>query len=82
MGDPVQNMLNAANSKPDRAPRGIRRDPYPNLTAQVTLFGDPQAEATLRVSQMTAAVELIEAAEVTQLPRHRRLQRTIAALGR
>ena len=38
MGDPVQTV-ERANSKPDRAPRGIDGIPIPILTDQVTLFG-------------------------------------------
>jgi NodT family efflux transporter outer membrane factor (OMF) lipoprotein len=37
-------------------------DPYLNvITAQTTLLGDQQTEVTLRVSEMTAAVQLIQA---------------------
>jgi NodT family efflux transporter outer membrane factor (OMF) lipoprotein len=47
-------------------------DPYLNvMTAQLTLLSDQQTEMTLRVSQMTAAVQLIQALgggwDVTQL---------------
>jgi outer membrane protein TolC len=48
-------------------------DPYLNvITAQTTLLSDQQTEVTLRVSEMMAAVQLIEALgggwDVTQLP--------------
>ncbi len=48
-------------------------DPYLNvMTAQLTLLSDQQTEVTLRVSEMTAAVQLIQALgggwEGTQLP--------------
>jgi NodT family efflux transporter outer membrane factor (OMF) lipoprotein len=48
-------------------------DPYLNvMTAQLTLLSDEQTATTLRVSQMTAAVQLIQALgggwDVTQLP--------------
>ena len=48
-------------------------DPYLNvITAQTTLLSDQQTEVTLRVSEMTAAVQLIQALgggwDVTQLP--------------
>jgi outer membrane protein TolC len=48
-------------------------DPYLDvMTAQLTLLSDEQTETTLRVSQMTAAVQLIQALgggwDVTQLP--------------
>jgi NodT family efflux transporter outer membrane factor (OMF) lipoprotein len=48
-------------------------DPYLDvMTAQITLLGDQQTLVTLRVSEMTAAVQLIQALgggwEVTQLP--------------
>ncbi len=48
-------------------------DPYLDvITAQTTLLSDQQTEVTLRVSEMTAAVQLIEALgggwDVTQLP--------------
>jgi len=48
-------------------------DPYLNvITAQTTLLSDQQTEVTLRVSEMTAAVQLIQALgggwEVNQLP--------------
>lgn len=66
--DAAQRFLDLATA---RYQTGI--DPYLNvMTAQVTLFGDQQAETTLRVSQMTAAVQLIEALgggwDVRQLP--------------
>ena len=56
-------------------------DPYLDvITAQTTLLSDQQTEVTLRVSEMTAAVQLIQALgggwDVTQLPAsHRRLLR-------
>jgi NodT family efflux transporter outer membrane factor (OMF) lipoprotein len=48
-------------------------DPYLDvMTAQLTLLSDQQTEVTLRVSEMTAAVQLIQALgggwEATQLP--------------
>ena len=48
-------------------------DPYLNvMTAQLTLLSDEQTEMSLRVSQMTAAVQLVQALgggwDVTQLP--------------
>jgi NodT family efflux transporter outer membrane factor (OMF) lipoprotein len=48
-------------------------DPYLDvITAQTTLLSDQQTEVTLRVSEMTAAVQLIQALgggwDVTQLP--------------
>jgi outer membrane protein TolC len=48
-------------------------DPYLDvITAQTTLLSDQQSLATLRVSEMTAAVQLIQALgggwDVTQLP--------------
>ena len=48
-------------------------DPYLNvMTAQLTLLSDQQTEVTLRVSEMTAAVQLIQALgggwEAAQLP--------------
>ena len=48
-------------------------DPYLNvMTAQTTLLTDQQAQVTLQVSEMTAAVELVQALgggwNVTQLP--------------
>jgi outer membrane protein TolC len=48
-------------------------DPYLDvLTAQTTLLSDQQTQVALRVSEMTAAVELIQALgggwDVTQLP--------------
>ncbi len=48
-------------------------DPYLNvITAQTTLLSDQQTEVTLRVSEMTAAVQLIQALgggwNNTQLP--------------
>jgi outer membrane protein TolC len=66
--DAAQRFLDIATA---RYQTGI--DSYINvMTAQITLFGDQQAEATARVSQMTAAVQLIEALgggwDVTQLP--------------
>ena len=55
----------------DRYKLGI--DPYLNvITAQTTLLSDQQGEVTLRVSEMTAAVQLIQALgggwDATQLP--------------
>ncbi len=66
--DAAQRFLNIATV---RYKTGL--DPYLNvMTAQVTLLSDQQAEVTLRVNQMTAAVQLIEALgggwDVTQLP--------------
>jgi len=48
-------------------------DPYLDvITAQTVLLGDQQTLVTLRVSEMTAAVQLIQALgggwDVTQLP--------------
>jgi outer membrane protein TolC len=48
-------------------------DPYLNvISAQDTLLSDQQAQVTLRVSEMTAAVQLVQALgggwDVTQLP--------------
>jgi outer membrane protein TolC len=48
-------------------------DPYLDVTtAQTTLLGDQQSQLTLRVSEMMAAVQLIQALgggwDVTQLP--------------
>jgi len=48
-------------------------DPYLNvMTAQLTLLSDQQTQITLRVSEMTAAVELVQALgggwDTTQLP--------------
>ena len=48
-------------------------DPYLNvITAQTTLLSDQQTQVTLRVSEMTAAVQLIQALgggwDATQLP--------------
>jgi NodT family efflux transporter outer membrane factor (OMF) lipoprotein len=48
-------------------------DPYLNvMTARLTLLSDQQSEVTLRVNEMTAAVQLIQALgggwDVTQLP--------------
>ena len=53
----AQNFLDIATS---RYETGL--DPYLNvMTAQVTLLSDQQTEVTLRVSEMTAAVQLIQA---------------------
>ena len=53
----AQRYLNIAIA---RYETGI--DPYLDvITAQNTLFGDEQTEVTLRVSELTAAVELIQA---------------------
>ena len=48
-------------------------DPYLDvITAQTTLLSDQQTQVTLRVNEMTAAVQLIQALgggwDVTQLP--------------
>jgi NodT family efflux transporter outer membrane factor (OMF) lipoprotein len=64
----AQNYLDIAMS---RYQTGL--DPYLDvLTAENTLLSDQQAEVTLRVSEMTAAVQLIQALgggwDVTQLP--------------
>ena len=68
----AQNYVNIAT---DRYKTGL--DPYLNvISAQTTLLSDQQTQVTLRISQMTAAVQLIQALgggwEATQLPRHRR----------
>ena len=53
----AQNYLNIAT---DRYKTGL--DPYLDvITAQTTLLSDQQIQVTLRVSQMTAAVQLIQA---------------------
>ena len=53
----AQRFLDIATS---RYQTGI--DPYLNvITAQTTLLSDQQTEVTLRVSEMTAAVQLIQA---------------------
>jgi NodT family efflux transporter outer membrane factor (OMF) lipoprotein len=55
--DAAQNYVNIATA---RYQTGL--DPYLNvMTAQLTLLSDEQTETTLRVSQMTAAVQLIQA---------------------
>jgi multidrug efflux pump len=64
----AQRYLDVARS---RYQTGL--DPYLNvMTAQVTLLTDQQTEVTLRVSEMVAAVELVQALgggwDVTQLP--------------
>jgi NodT family efflux transporter outer membrane factor (OMF) lipoprotein len=66
--DAAQRYLNIATA---RYETGL--DPYLNvMTAQNTLLSDQQTETTLRVSQMAAAVQLIQALgggwDVTQLP--------------
>jgi outer membrane protein TolC len=53
----AQRFLDIATS---RYQTGI--DPYLNvITAQTTLLSDQQTEVSLRVSEMTAAVQLIQA---------------------
>ncbi len=64
----AQNYVNIAT---DRYKTGL--DPYLNvISAQTTLLSDQQTQVTLRISQMTAAVQLIQALgggwEATQLP--------------
>jgi NodT family efflux transporter outer membrane factor (OMF) lipoprotein len=64
----AQRFLDIATS---RYQTGI--DPYLNvITAQTTLLSDQQTEVTLRVSEMTAAVQLIQALgggwDISQLP--------------
>jgi NodT family efflux transporter outer membrane factor (OMF) lipoprotein len=64
----AQKFLDIANG---RYQTGL--DPYLNvITAETTLLGDQQTLVTLRVSEMTAAVQLIQALgggwEVSQLP--------------
>jgi NodT family efflux transporter outer membrane factor (OMF) lipoprotein len=64
----AQNYLNIATS---RYQTGL--DPYLDvITAENTLLSDQQTEVTLRVSEMTAAVQLIQALgggwDVSQLP--------------
>jgi len=64
----AQRLLDIATS---RYQTGI--DPYLNvITAQTTLLSDEQTEVTLRVNEMTAAVQLIQALgggwDTTQLP--------------
>jgi NodT family efflux transporter outer membrane factor (OMF) lipoprotein len=59
-------------------------DPYLDvITAQTTLLSDQQAEVTLRVSEMTAAVQLIQALgggwQVNQLPAPSRVTSKAAA---
>jgi outer membrane protein TolC len=66
--DAAQRYVNVATA---RYQTGL--DPYLDvMTAQLTLLSDEQTETTLRVSQMTAAVQLIQALgggwDVTQLP--------------
>jgi outer membrane protein TolC len=65
----AQRFLDIANS---RYQTGI--DPYLNvITAETTLLSDEQTEVTLRVSEMTAAVQLIQALgggwDASQLPK-------------
>jgi outer membrane protein TolC len=53
----AQRYLNIATA---RYETGI--DPYLNvMTAQTTLLSDQQTEASLRVTEMTAAVQLVQA---------------------
>ena len=53
----AQRYLNIATA---RYQTGL--DPYLNvITAQTTLLSDQQTEVTLRVSEMTAAVQLVQA---------------------
>jgi NodT family efflux transporter outer membrane factor (OMF) lipoprotein len=64
----AQRFVDIAQSRYDT---GI--DPYLNvITAQTTLLSDQQTQITLRVSEMTAAVELVQALgggwDTTQLP--------------
>jgi NodT family efflux transporter outer membrane factor (OMF) lipoprotein len=59
-------------------------DPYLDvLTAQTTLLSDQQQQVTLRVSEMTAAVELVQALgggwDNTQLPAAAKITRDAAA---
>jgi NodT family efflux transporter outer membrane factor (OMF) lipoprotein len=66
--DAAQRYLNIATA---RYQTGL--DPYLNvITAQNTLLSDQQTEVTLRVSEITAAVQLIQALgggwDVAQLP--------------
>jgi NodT family efflux transporter outer membrane factor (OMF) lipoprotein len=59
-----QAAVNAANRYVEIAMSRYQTglDPYLNvITAQTTLLSDQQAEVTLRVSEMTAAVQLIQA---------------------
>ena len=58
-------------TSPRRYQTGL--DPYLNvITAQTTLLSDQQTQVTLRVSEMMAAVQLIQALgggwDATQLP--------------
>jgi NodT family efflux transporter outer membrane factor (OMF) lipoprotein len=64
----AQRFLDIANS---RYQTGL--DPYLNvITAQTTLLSDQQTQVTLRVNEITAAVELVQALgggwDTTQLP--------------
>jgi outer membrane protein TolC len=64
----AQKYLNIAT---DRYKTGL--DPYLDvITAQTTLLSDQQTQVTLRINQMTAAVQLIQALgggwNGTQLP--------------
>jgi len=59
-------------------------DPYLDvLTAQTTLLSDQQQQVTLRVSEMTAAVELVQALgggwDNTQLPAAAKITKDAAA---
>jgi outer membrane protein TolC len=59
-------------------------DPYLDvITAQTTLLSDQQTQVTLRVSEMTAAVQLIQALgggwDVTQLPSASQVTSKVAA---
>jgi NodT family efflux transporter outer membrane factor (OMF) lipoprotein len=59
-------------------------DPYLNVvSAETTLLGDQQTAVTLRVNEMTAAVELVQALgggwDVTQLPSERAITTAAAA---
>jgi NodT family efflux transporter outer membrane factor (OMF) lipoprotein len=59
-----QSAVNAANRYVEIAMSRYQTglDPYLNvITAQTTLLSDQQTEVTLRVSEMTAAVQLIQA---------------------
>jgi NodT family efflux transporter outer membrane factor (OMF) lipoprotein len=75
----AQRFLDIANS---RYQTGI--DPYLNvITAETTLLSDEQTEVTLRVSEMTAAVQLIQALgggwDTGQLPTAGRVTSAAAA---
>jgi outer membrane protein TolC len=66
--DSAQRYLNIATA---RYQTGL--DPYLDvITAQTTLLSDQETQVTLQVSEMTAAVELVQALgggwDVTQLP--------------